>query len=63
MIDVEKHFLPYQVRWLQDERPVAVAEKSRRIGWTYAAAYRAVDRRLRLGTNLYYSSADLSAEL
>src|ERR1700693_1550131 len=32
--------LPYQVRWLADESPVKVAEKSRRIGltWTEAAA-------------------------
>jgi phage FluMu gp28-like protein len=32
--------LPYQVRWLADEAPVKVAEKSRRIGltWTEAAA-------------------------
>jgi phage FluMu gp28-like protein len=32
--------LPYQIRWLADESPVKVAEKSRRIGltWTEAAA-------------------------
>lgn len=32
--------LPYQMRWLADEAPVKVAEKSRRIGltWTEAAA-------------------------
>lgn len=32
--------LPYQVRWLADEAPVKVAEKSRRVGltWTEAAA-------------------------
>jgi phage FluMu gp28-like protein len=32
--------LPYQIRWLADEAPVKVAEKSRRIGltWTEAAA-------------------------
>ncbi len=31
--------LPYQVRWLADEAPVKVAEKSRRVGitWTEAA--------------------------
>ena len=61
MFDPSTHFLPYQLAWINDPAPVAVAEKSRRIGWTYAAAFRAVDRRLRLGTNLYYSSADLTA--
>jgi phage FluMu gp28-like protein len=32
--------LPYQIRWLADESPIKVAEKSRRIGltWTEAAA-------------------------
>ena len=32
--------LPYQIRWIADEAPVKVAEKSRRIGltWTEAAA-------------------------
>src|SRR2546423_6256554 len=54
------YFLPYQVRWINDASPVAIGEKSRRIGWTYASSYRAVDRRVRLGTNLYFSSADLS---
>src|SRR3954462_7945948 len=54
------YFLPYQVKWINDPSPVSIGEKSRRIGWTYASAYRAVDRRVRLGTNLYFSSADLS---
>ena len=32
--------LPYQVRWMADESPIKIAEKSRRIGltWTEAAA-------------------------
>jgi phage FluMu gp28-like protein len=32
--------LPYEIRWLADETPIKVAEKSRRIGltWTEAAA-------------------------
>ena len=53
-------FLPYQVRWINDPSPLSIGEKSRRIGRTYASSYRAVDRRVRLGTNLYFSSADLS---
>jgi phage FluMu gp28-like protein len=61
MIDPANHFLPYQLDWINDDAPVAIGEKSRRIGWTYASAFRAVDRRLRLGTNLYFTSADLSA--
>jgi phage FluMu gp28-like protein len=61
MFDPRHHFLPYQLRWIGDDANLAVGEKSRRIGWTYASAYRAVDRRLRLGTNLYYTSADLTA--
>ena len=59
--ELSSTFLPYQVRWILDDRPVAVAEKSRRIGWTFASAYRAVERRLRVGTNLYYTATDLSA--
>ena len=61
MPDPSLHFLPYQLRWLQDESPIAIGEKSRRIGWTYTAAFRAVERRVRLKTNLYFSSVDLSA--
>jgi phage FluMu gp28-like protein len=56
-----KHFLPYQLAWIRSDAPAALAEKSRRIGWTYASAYRAVFRRLTLGTDLFYSSADLGA--
>lgn len=58
---LRNYFLPYQISWICDEHPVSIAEKSRRIGWTYASAFRAVDRRLRLGTHLFYTSADLSA--
>lgn len=59
--DVARHLLPYQQRWLGDDRSVCVAEKSRRIGWTYVSACRAVYRRLALRTNLFYTSADLTA--
>ena len=60
MKDLRDYFLPYQLRWINEPAPVAVAEKSRRIGWTYASSFRAVERRLKLGTDLFYSSADLS---
>jgi phage FluMu gp28-like protein len=53
--------LPYQQRWVEDQARVAIGEKSRRIGWSFASAMRAVDRRLFEGTDLYYTSADLSA--
>ncbi|HEX8916777.1 MAG TPA: hypothetical protein VF796_30785 [Humisphaera sp.] len=55
------YFLPYQIRWICDDHSVAAAEKSRRIGFTHASAFRAVDRRLRLGTDLFYTSADRAA--
>jgi phage FluMu gp28-like protein len=61
MFDPRTHFLPYQLDWINDQSRLAVGEKSRRIGWTYASAFRAVERRLTRGTNLYYTSADLSA--
>src|ERR1051326_7214907 len=48
-------FLPYQIHWIQAEeairatgKPVfALAEKSIRIGWTYADAFKNVRKRLR----------------
>ena len=32
--------LPFQVRWVKDERRLKLAEKSRQIGWTWSDAYR-----------------------
>jgi phage FluMu gp28-like protein len=61
MPNVHDYFLPYQVKWIRGPHPIVVAEKARRIGWTYASSYRAVERRTRLGTDLFYSSADLTA--
>ena len=61
MADLREYFLPYQQRWVDDAAAVAIGEKSRRIGWTYASSYRAVKRRLDRKTDLFYSSADLSA--
>jgi phage FluMu gp28-like protein len=55
------YFLPYQLKWINAPDPFELGEKSRRIGWTYASSYRAVERRLKLKTNLYFSSADLTA--
>jgi phage FluMu gp28-like protein len=55
------HFLPYQRQWIECSAPLAIGQKARRIGWTYASAYRAVRRRVVHGTDLFYTSADLSA--
>src|SRR5215472_16323863 len=49
-----KHFMPHQLAWINAERPihklhkqvVALAEKSVRIGWTYADAFKNVRKRV-----------------
>jgi phage FluMu gp28-like protein len=61
MIEPLHYFLPYQLAWLKEPASLAVAQKSRRIGWTYMEAYRAVERRVQSKGNLYFSSADLTA--
>jgi len=30
--------LPYQIRWIEDDSPLKIAEKSRRVGWTWGEA-------------------------
>src|SRR3954449_2541505 len=40
-------FLPYQLNWIHDDSPLRIAEKSVRIGWTYADAFKNVRKRLR----------------
>jgi phage FluMu gp28-like protein len=50
------YFLPYQQAWIVDETRTAISEKSRRIGFTYAEAYRSVERRIRLGTDHIFAS-------
>jgi len=42
-----KYFLPYQVRWIEDDSQMRLAEKSVRIGWTYCDAFKNVRKRLR----------------
>src|SRR5262249_10143163 len=47
--------LPYQVRWLADRSPIKVAEKSRRIGLTWAeAADSALIAAARKGMDTWY---------
>ena len=41
------YFLPYQDRWITDEAPFKLYEKSRRIGATYATSYRCFSKCLR----------------
>ncbi len=49
-----KHFMPHQLSWIEAERKVhaqrqqavALAEKSVRIGWTYADAFKSVRKRI-----------------
>ncbi len=41
------YFLPYQSKWIQDDSPIKLYEKSRRIGITYATSFRAVTKCLR----------------
>src|SRR6478736_10151545 len=52
---LSRFFLPYQIHWIQVEdsfhaqkrQVFALAEKSVRIGWTYADAFKNVRKRLR----------------
>src|SRR5689334_1151165 len=37
-------FLPYQIRWIQDESTLKIMEKSRQVGISYCTAYSAVKR-------------------
>ncbi len=57
---------PYQVAWLRDPAPMAVCEKSRRIGWTWTQALGVVLDRIE-GTpgrsHYYHTSADMTASL
>lgn len=43
---VSRYFLPYQLAWIKDEARLRFAEKSVRIGWTYADAFKNVRKRL-----------------
>src|SRR5262245_9226858 len=56
-----EYFLPYQVSWIraedqfhqQKKQVFALAEKSVRIGWTYADAFKNVRKRLRFARRDY----------
>jgi phage FluMu gp28-like protein len=51
-------FLPYQQRWIDESAPVALDQKSRRIGITWAEAFRSVERRIKLKTDHFFSAQD-----
>src|SRR3954468_18070935 len=52
-------FLPYQLKWIYDDSPLRLAEKSVRIGWTFADAFKNVRKRLRHPRRDYlFSSKD-----
>ncbi|KAB2841777.1 MAG: hypothetical protein F9K45_07595 [Melioribacteraceae bacterium] len=57
-------FLPYQKEWIEYEGRFGLGEKSRRIGLTYAEAYRMTRKHSRgkvKGKKSWFTSADLSA--
>ena len=43
---LSRFFLPYQMRWIHDQSRMCFAEKSVRIGWTFADALKNVRKRL-----------------
>jgi phage FluMu gp28-like protein len=57
------YFLPYQEAWLKDTSRMKIAEKSRRIGWTYVQAYEDVRDAARAedSMDVWFTSADESA--
>jgi phage FluMu gp28-like protein len=61
---VAAHFLPYQYHWTNDEHPLRLAEKSVRIGWTYADAFKNVRKRIHCPNRDYlFSTKDYSTAI
>jgi phage FluMu gp28-like protein len=63
---MEKYFLPYQVRWIEDRSPKRIMEKSRQVGMTFCSAYDLVRKTsfVRNPFDAWVSSSDeLQAEL
>jgi len=57
--EASRIFLPYQLCWIFDDAPLRLAEKSVRIGWTFADAFKNVRKRLRHPRRDYlFSSKD-----
>lgn len=47
-------FLPYQIRWIQDDSRIKIMEKSRQIGLSWATAYRTLRNAMRLPRTHYW---------
>ncbi len=61
-MNARDYFLPYQIRWLNDESRRKIWEKSRRIGATYVQSYEDVRDCVKVpGLPVWFSSADESA--
>nr|BDD46386.1 hypothetical protein 4 [bacterium] len=61
-MSLNKYFLPYQAAWINDNSKIKIAEKSRRIGLTYAQSYEDVrDCVKKTVPAVWFSSADESA--
>src|SRR5258708_4956181 len=56
----DKYFLPFQVRWIEDQSTLKIVEKGRQEGFSYATAYSAVRRVAAKGARLdvWVSSRD-----
>jgi phage FluMu gp28-like protein len=53
----------FQKRWIEDPAPVAIGEKSRRIGWTWSHALKVTLDRIAGKGNYYHSSTDQTASV
>ncbi len=51
----------FQKAWVSDHAPLALGEKSRRIGWTWTQALKAVLERIEGTSDYWHSSADMTA--
>jgi hypothetical protein len=49
MLPHPKYFLPYQHRWIMDNSPLKIIQKSRQVGISYSEAYRCLRRVTRVG--------------
>src|SRR5512142_1311118 len=69
---LSKYFMPHQILWINAELPfhqqhkqvVALAEKSVRIGWTYADAFKNVRKRVwNKGRDYLFATKDYASAL
>jgi phage FluMu gp28-like protein len=70
--NLSKHFMPHQIAWIEAEhaihaqhrQAVALAEKSVRIGWTYADAFKNVRKRIWFkGRDYLFATKDYASAL